>query len=118
MDTRRAQWGPFRSCIQDEGTCGQCPVLAALTSAREELPFPNADRVLIRMKTTHLGGEFNGVSVTRLWATEDPEDPDFQRPENEWTFERLARLSGWRVGRQYHDEISSAFWMHRWSESA
>lgn len=97
QDTRRARWGNFGWCVQ-EGNCGTCPVF---TAPRESLDA-FTDKVLVRIS------ERDG----KPWLMNHP-DRGWASSGYPWTWERLARLDGWTVGRSHRDADGVGFWLVR-----
>lgn len=95
-DTLRARYGGYGSCVR-EGKCEGCPILAA----RAHLDALN-DRVLVRIDPHD----------RRPYLMSRPED-GWASGALRWTWERLARLEGWRAGGRYRDEHSDGFWLER-----
>jgi hypothetical protein len=112
LDTRRAHWGGYGHCIR-RGECEGCPVWTA-DDAEETVPF-TAPRVLVRIDTEIIGEMFTAAPLSRLWMTDQPDSPDFRKPEHEWDFARIRRLlgCGWELGRPYRDQHGEGFWLHR-----
>lgn len=95
-DTRRARWGGYGPCIAD-GRCESCPVFQAAPRTLTAL----TDRVLVRIGP---GGS--------PYLMNRPED-GWASVARRWTWQDLARLSGWTVGRCYRDEHGEGFWLER-----
>ena len=97
QDTRRARWGNFGACGAD-GQCNNCPVLNAAPERLEAF----TDKVLVRIH------ERDG----KPWLMNNPDHgwASFGYP---WTWEELARLGGWEVGRSYCDADGDGFWLVR-----
>jgi hypothetical protein len=93
--TQRARWGAHGVC-DGAGACISCPRLAERTQLRAF-----TDSVLIR-------DDADG----RLWLVNRPEDGWGSRATRV-SWEYLARLDGWTIGRRHHDEHSAGFWLHR-----
>lgn len=97
QDTRRARYGGYGPCIAD-GKCQTCPIFQA-----PQLQLPSLDdRVLVRV---HPGDG-------RPYLMNRPED-GWASLARRWTWQDLARLDGWEIGRRYSDEHSSGFWLER-----
>lgn len=96
QDTRRARWGLYGPCVRD-GACGSCPI--AIGSPRTMSAL--TDRVLVRI-------DDRGAP----WAMNRPEDGWASRAHR-WTWDDLARLNGWVLGEQHHDEHGDGFWLVR-----
>jgi hypothetical protein len=110
-DSRLAEWGSYGRCGRGAGACDACPLLR-----REPRKFDAfTDRVLVRLEKRPAmpGGLFGDQGVPdRPWVMNRPEDGWGSRGEP-WTWEELAALQGWRVGRQYRDEHGEGFWLER-----
>lgn len=98
-DTRRARYGGYGACIRD-GKCETCPIFQAPPRTLTAL----TDRVLVR-----IGGDGSPYLMNR--------------PEYGWaslalrcTWQDLARLNGWNVGRRHRDAHSDGFWLERVGE--
>ncbi|MFG2352628.1 hypothetical protein [Streptomyces sp. NPDC048521] len=96
QDTRRAHYGGYGPCIAD-GRCDACPIFKAAPLTLTAL----TDRVLVR-----IGPGGSPYLVNR------PED-GWASVARRWTWQDLARLQGWTVGRAYRDEHSDGFWLER-----
>lgn len=96
-DTRHAQWGGHGPCTGG-GDCSRCPVLAGRD--RRELDAPG-DEVLVRLTDSDVAG-WTGAPAQQVWI-------DGER----WSWDQLAALRGWRVGRAVTDEQGHGFWLHR-----
>ena len=97
QDTRRARYGGYGPCIND-GNCTECPILQSTPLTLDSLD----DRILVRVHPSD-----------RLpYLMNRPED-GWASLAKRWTWQDLARLNGWTVGRAYEDEHSPGFWLHR-----
>jgi hypothetical protein len=96
QDTRRASYGGYGPCISD-GDCTNCPILQAAPRHLNSLD----DRVLVR---THRDGH--------VYLMNRPED-GWASLALRWTWQDIARLEGWTIGRAYRDEYSDGFWLER-----
>jgi hypothetical protein len=95
-DTRRARYGGYSACIA-EGKCDTCPIFQAGPKQLRALD----DRVLVR-----IGPDGSPYLMNRAedgWAS----------LAQRWTWQDLARLEGWTVGRRCSDEHSDGFWLVR-----
>ncbi|MFI6290072.1 hypothetical protein ACIBEJ_00720 [Nonomuraea sp. NPDC050790] len=102
QDTRRARWGGFAPCTGETlGACGTCPVLRP--PARRTLHSFEPD-VLVRLLDAANG-------IWRPHVMNRPES-GWESSSQRWTWWQLARLEGWRLGRQHTDEHSPGFWLH------
>lgn len=97
QDTRRARYGGYGPCIAD-GKCETCPILQSPPRHLASLD----DRVLVRVHPTD----------GRPYLMNRPED-GWASLARRWTWQDLARLDGWEIGRRYSDEHSAGFWLHR-----
>jgi len=97
QDTRRAHYGGYGPCIAD-GTCETCPILQAAPHTLTSLD----DRVLVRIHPTD----------GRPYLMNRPED-GWASLARRWTWQDLARLDGWDIGRRHHDEHGDGFWLNR-----
>jgi hypothetical protein len=105
-DTRRAQWGGFGPCGRagygrEVPDCRTCPVLAG---ERRELHSFEPDvlvRVLIR----------DGQTIGEPHVMNRPGN-GWESTSQVWTWQELARLEGWRLGRRHVDEHGEGFWLH------
>ncbi|MFF0277499.1 hypothetical protein [Streptomyces sp. NPDC004330] len=95
-DTRRARYGGYGPCVAD-GRCETCPILQATPLTLSCLD----DTVLVRI---HPDGH--------PYLMNRPED-GWASMAKRWTWQDLARLSGWTIGRTHRDEHSRGFWIHR-----
>jgi hypothetical protein len=95
-DTRRARWGGYSPCTRS-GKCETCPIFQAAPLTLTAL----TDRVLVRIGP---GGS--------PYLMNRPKD-GWASVARRWTWQDLARLQGWTVGRAYHDEHSDGFWLER-----
>lgn len=103
-----ARWGnSYGRCTWD-GTCHTCPI----AEAREEPTWLPADtpRVLVRLKESSVDGGWLGRPAPTPYVVDDP-DAGWSSPRYRWTWERLARLRGWKVDRRHVDEHSEGFWL-------
>ncbi|GAB1646879.1 hypothetical protein [Krasilnikovia sp. MM14-A1259] len=109
QDTRRARWGGYGPCAAT-GECLACPVL---TAEPRRLDVPG-DRVLVRLKPGRLYGAGLGAQVTpeQPFVMDDPER-GWQAGAEPWSWQQLARVPGWQVGRRHHDAHGPGFWLHR-----
>lgn len=96
QDTRRARWGGYGPCISDGG-CETCPIFKAAPRTLTAL----TDRVLVRIGQ---GGA--------PYLMNRPED-GWASVARRWTWQDLARLDGWTIGRTYRDKHSDGFWLER-----
>jgi hypothetical protein len=97
QDTRRARYGGFGPCSR-QGACDGCPVLAA--PARQLRAF--TDQILVRIHP-HDGW---------LYLMNHP-DRDWASFAYRWTWDQVARVSGWTIGDRHVDEHSHGFWLMR-----
>ncbi|MFE1451943.1 hypothetical protein [Streptomyces olivaceoviridis] len=95
-DTRRARWGGYGPCV-GSGDCESCPIFQAAPLTLTAL----TDRVLVR-----IGAGGSPYLMNR------PED-GWASVARRWTWQDLARLNGWEIGRAYRDEHSEGFWLER-----
>jgi hypothetical protein len=107
QDTRRSQWGGYRHCIRPEQSCDGCPVL---TRQPRELQSVTPV-VLVRLKEHQGNRGIAGQSECTPWVMNRPDNGWGEHGEP-WSWEDLARVPGWRVGRQYRDVHSEGFWLH------
>jgi hypothetical protein len=101
QDTRRARYGGYGPCISD-GKCDGCPILQAAPQRLSSLD----DRVLVRVHPVD----------GRPYLMSRPED-GWASLAKRWTWQDLARLDGWEIGRRHRDEHSDGFWIHRVPDS-
>lgn len=111
-DTRLAQWGNYGHCYSG-GDCDDCPVF----NAEPMVMGSFTDRVMVRIRQRWVGGEADwhagrGRFVEELHPMDRPEEgwASFSYPT---TWAKLRRFVGWRVGRQFRDEHSEGFWLHK-----
>jgi len=97
QDTRRARYGGYGPCI-GSGHCEQCPILQTPPRHLDSLD----DRVLVRIHPVD----------GRPYLMNRPED-GWASLAKRWTWQDLARLDGWEIGRQHSDEHSDGFWLNR-----
>lgn len=101
-DTRRSHYGTCGPCGL-RGDCDNCPVWA---KSHELLTSPDhgdgSGRMLARIDRVR------GL----VWLMVEPE-LGWDSVGYPWTWEDLARLSGWVVERGYQDEHSEGFWLRR-----
>ncbi|MFB6398317.1 hypothetical protein [Polymorphospora lycopeni] len=106
-DTRHASFGLYGHCTSD-GKCGTCTVLTAkprlLSSFTEQILVRELDRTPPAGWTTERRVELHVMNRP---------DRGFAETSYRWTWEEMAHLPGWRVGRQYRDEHSEGFWLHK-----
>lgn len=96
QDTRRARYGGYGPCISN-GKCTECPIFQAAPKHLDAFD----DRVLVRVD---LHGSPHIMNR--------PED-GWASLSMRWTWQDLARLDGWTVGRAHRDEHSDGFWLER-----
>jgi hypothetical protein len=96
QDTRRARYGGYGPCIAD-GACHACPIFQSASRTLTSLD----DRVLVRV-------DRDGIPYL------------MNRPDCGWasvarrcTWQDLARLTGWSVGRAHRDSFGEGFWLER-----
>lgn len=113
--SRLARWGPYSPCRKQPrwgqpggGDCLTCPVLTTNPRPIET----SADRVLVRVRTHVVGAGLVTESVDTPYLVDDPDD-GWASPSSEWTWEELARLQDWRIGRAHLDQHSTGFWLER-----
>jgi hypothetical protein len=97
QDTRRARYGGYGPCI-GSGDCEQCPIFRSTPRHLDSFD----DRVLVRIHPS------NG----RPYLMNRPED-GWASLGLRWTWQDLARLDGWEIGRRHRDEHSDGFWLER-----
>ncbi|MER6602522.1 hypothetical protein [Streptomyces parvus] len=97
QDTRRARYGGYGPCVSD-GKCEACPIFRAAPRHLDSLD----DRILVRINPT------DGW----LHLMNRPED-GWASLALRWTWQDLARLDGWEIGRRHRDEHSDGFWLNR-----
>lgn len=97
QDTRRARYGGFGPCIA-AGRCRECPIFQSAPRYLASL----ADRVLVRVHPED----------GRPYLMNRPED-GWASMARRWTWQELARLDGWEVGRRHRDEHGEGFWLER-----
>lgn len=97
QDTRRARYGGYGPCVSG-GSCAECPIFQ---SAPRHLDSLDA-RVLVRIHPTN-GSPHLMNRPEEGWAS----------LAKRWTWQDLARLDGWEVGRRHRDEHSDGFWLNR-----
>lgn len=96
QDTRRARYGGYGPCTRN-GHCETCPVFQGAPRTLSAL----TDRVLVR-----IGARGAPYLMNR------PED-GWASVARRWTWQDLARLDGWEIGRRYEDKHSAGFWLER-----
>jgi hypothetical protein len=101
QDTRRAQWGGFGPCSGDGFCRDECLVLAVRS---ERLRSFTSD-VLVRLLP-------RGEGVPDQAHLMNHPEKGWDSSSQVWTWEELARLEGWRVGRPHRDEHGDGFWLH------
>ena len=97
QDTRRARYGGYGPCI-GTGDCEKCPILQASARHLDSLD----DRVLVRIHP----------SDGRPYLMNRPED-GWASLGLRWTWQDLARLDGWEIGRRHQDADGDGFWLER-----
>jgi hypothetical protein len=97
QDTRRARYGGYGPCI-GSGDCEQCPILQSAPRHLDSFD----DRVLVRVHP----------SDGRPYLMNRPED-GWASLALRWTWQDLARLDGWEIGRSHRDEHGGGFWLER-----
>ena len=95
QDTRHARWTGFGVCV-GEGQCGTCPVLAA--EPTELRSFTR--EVLVRISDR--GAPYVMNKPEQGWSS----------LAQKWTWDDIARLRGWELGRRHNDEYGEGFWLH------
>lgn len=106
-DTRRARWGGFGRCTQDDGRCTTCPRLSSKSLTMSAF----TDRVLVRILVRAPGG-IASSPVVELHLMNKPED-GWSSMSYRWTWDEIARLAGWRLDGQHRDEHSEGFWLRK-----
>ncbi|MCX5138350.1 hypothetical protein [Streptomyces sp. NBC_00338] len=96
QDTRRARYGGYGPCVS-EGNCAECPILQASPRHLDSLD----SRVLVRI---HADGY--------LYLMNRPDD-GWASSAKRWTWQDVARLDGWEIGRRHCDAHSDGFWLER-----
>ncbi|QSI49976.1 hypothetical protein [Thermobispora bispora] len=99
QDTRRARWGGYGPCIRG-GDCDGCPIASA--APRQLISF--TPDVLVRILPR---GDRDELHVMNR------PDRGWDSGSVVWSWEQLARVVGWRVGRPHRDEHSDGFWLHQ-----
>ncbi|MEU5900626.1 hypothetical protein [Streptomyces venezuelae] len=97
QNTMRAHYGGYGPCTSN-GDCTNCPLFQA--APRRLQAFD--DRVLVRVN------ERDGEPYLM-----NREEDGWGSLAWRWTWQDLARLDGWTVGRRYSDEHSDGFWLER-----
>lgn len=97
QDTSRARYGGYGPCI-GSGDCERCPILQSAPRHLDSLD----DRVLVRVHP----------SDGRPYLMNRPED-GWASLGLRWTWQDLARLDGWEIGRRHRDEHGDGFWLER-----
>lgn len=97
QDTRRAGYGGYGPCIND-GNCADCPILQAAPRTLDWF----GDRALVRVHPS------DGLP----YLMNRPED-GWASLAKRWTWQDLARLEGWEIGRRHRDEHGDGFWLER-----
>jgi len=97
QDTRRARYGGYGPCISG-GNCMECPILQSAPRTLAALD----GRVLARVHP----------SDRRPYLMNRPED-GWASLAQRWTWQDLARLDGWEIGRRHRDEHGDGFWLER-----
>lgn len=97
QDTRRSGYGGYGPCVT-EGRCEACPIFLAAPKHLESLD----DRVLVRVDPRD----------GRPHLMNRPDD-GWASMSMRWTWQDLARLEGWMVGRRHDDEHGTGFWLER-----
>ncbi|MFD6490320.1 hypothetical protein [Streptomyces sp. NPDC060188] len=101
QDTLRARYGGYGPCI-GSGNCTACPILQAAPQRLSSLD----DRVLVRVHPVD----------GRPYLMSRPED-GWASLAKRWTWQDMARLEGWEIGRRHRDEHGDGFWIHRVPDS-
>lgn len=99
QDTRRARYGGYGPCVGD-GDCERCPILQSPPRHLDSLD----DRVLVRVHPVD-GRPYLMNRPADGWASLGLR----------WTWQDLARLDGWEIGRRHRDEHGDGFWLERCS---
>jgi len=103
QDTRRAQWGACFDICTNGGSCVDCPLFSAPST---RVPWDGVGgRVLVRIQE-------RGDRPDRLHVMQDAE-AGWDSRSLVLTWEAVARLDGWSIGRQMRDEVSAGFWLLR-----
>ncbi|MFJ3084729.1 hypothetical protein ACIPJG_33960 [Streptomyces halstedii] len=96
QDTRRARYGGYGPCVT-AGRCAACPIFQSAPRHLNSLD----NHVLVRI---HRDGYVYLMNRAEAgWAS----------GAMRWTWQDIARLDGWEIGRQYFDEHSDGFWLER-----
>ncbi len=104
-DTRRASYGNFGYCGR-KGDCDSCPVMARFTSERLTMPAygSRTGRLIARPDPQRRG---------LVHVFNNPDFADWGHWAWWWTWQELARVDGWEVGRGFWDEHGPGFWLIR-----
>ncbi|MFI6140366.1 hypothetical protein ACIBCC_19525 [Streptomyces griseus] len=97
QDTRRARYGGYGPCVT-AGNCEACPIFRAAPRTLSSLD----DRVLVRVHPVD----------RRPYLMNRPDD-GWASLALRWTWQDLARLDGWEIGRRHVDEHGDGFWLNR-----
>ncbi|MEU7737864.1 hypothetical protein AB0B51_33185 [Streptomyces griseus] len=97
QDTRRARYGGYGPCVT-AGNCEVCPIFRATPRTLPSLD----DRVLVRVHPVD----------RRPYLMNRPDD-GWASLALRWTWQDLARLDGWEIGRRHVDEHGDGFWLNR-----
>ncbi len=99
----------YGRCTGD-GPCDTCPIFEAALEEPTWLPA-ETDRVLVRLKESEVDGGWGlGRPYPTPYVVDDP-DAGWASPRYRWTWERLWRLRGWRLGRRHLDGHGEGFWL-------
>ncbi|MEV7123937.1 hypothetical protein [Kitasatospora griseola] len=112
-DTRLCAWGPYGPCVDSTAArdCSTCPLFLSRSDPGRPVEVAG-DNVFVRIERRIVGEMFTAAPVDRLWLTTEPARTDF-RHGDAWTWDQVARLAGWTMGRRQTDEIGEGFWLHR-----
>lgn len=110
--TELATFGYHGRCVRDTSPrrpdCRTCPVL---TAAPTTLDSP-ASQVLVRLDRHTSGSGWGTQTYDIPYVVADP-GAGWESERTRWSWDALARLTGWRPGREHHDHHSLGFWLER-----
>ncbi|WP_410646263.1 hypothetical protein [Amycolatopsis sp. cmx-4-54] len=110
--TELATFGYHGRCVRHTSPqypdCRTCPVF---TAAPTTLDSPH-NRVLVRIEHRTVGFGLATLTLDIPYVVAEP-DQGWDSPRDQWSWDALARITGWRPGREHHDHHSPGFWLER-----
>lgn len=102
QNTHKAAWGPFGVCVADGRCDQQCPIAAAQPATLKSF----GPDVLVRLMPRGSGGAAIEPHIM------NQSEKGWESSSRVWTWDDLAQLQGWRLGRAHRDEHGEGFWLH------